>query len=138
MAWLFQAVPKRYDLVTRMKEGETETWLTTRYREEMKRGDLVFMWSAGSSDRRGLYGWGRIISDQSKYYDGWGHGIDVHYEKVFPERLASDSVGNLSAFARHVLFKMPIGTNFKLEADQTQQLVDLISERFGREAAPNG
>jgi len=42
MNWIFQAVPKRYDLKTEMKQGDSETWLVTRFRDEMKKGDLVF------------------------------------------------------------------------------------------------
>lgn len=138
MDWIFQAIPRRYDLRTEMKTGNKETWLVTRYKDKMKRGDIVFMWQAGPAEIRGVYGWGRIVGREPHYYERWGHGVDVQYEKVFPNHLSSDAVRALPAFADHVLFKMAIGTNFELTPDQKGALVRLIESTFGAGVAPDG
>lgn len=136
MEWIFQAIPKRYDLRERMHKEEKQTWLVTRYKNEMHAGDIVFFWLAGPIDIRGLYGWGKIVGDKVRYYDNWGHGIDVVYIEVLPERIPSEDLKKKPALSRHVLFTMAVGTNFRLEPDQTQEICETIAERFGKEVAP--
>lgn len=136
MEWVFQAIPKRYDLRERMNKGEKETWLVTRYKDEMCKGDMVFFWLAGSPDIRGIYGWGRIVGDKVRYFENWGHGIEVCYNQVLPERISSEDLKKKKALGQHVIFRMAVGTNFKLEPDQTKELCELIRERFGQEVAP--
>lgn len=130
MSWLFQSVPKRYNLAKEMKAGATETWLVTRYGNELKEGELVFFWMAGDPSIRGLYGWGRIAADQPRYIKGWGNGIKVHYKYKFPEHISFEKVRDLPSFADHVLFKMSVGTNFKLSGPQTSDLKKLIGRTY--------
>jgi predicted RNA-binding protein with PUA-like domain len=136
MSWLFQSVPKRYDLASEMKSGQTETWLVTRYGSELKKGDIVFLWMAGPPAVRGLYGWGRIADETTRYYKNWGSGIDVHYEKKFTEHISFSEVRALKSFADHVLFKTAVGTNFRLSSQQTEELRKLIVRKHGAGAAP--
>ncbi len=136
MGWIFQAIPKRYDLRERMKAGETETWLVTRYRDEMNKGDLVFFWLAGPPEIRGIYGWGRILG-KVEFFEGWGHGVEINYEAVLPERLPSEELKQLDILGEHLIFRMAVGTNFKLSAEQTSTLCRFIEDKFGKEVAPN-
>lgn len=138
MHWIFQAIPKRYDLREKMKEGEREVWLVSRYRNQMKAGDIVFMWLAGRPEIRGLYGWGRITEKEPKYYEDWGHGIEISYERFFQEHVPSDLIKALPEFSGHMLLKMPMGTNFAIDDQQFTALVGLIEETLGSEAAPHG
>ena len=59
-AFIFQSVPDRYDLRREFRVGKSDTWYATRYRNEMKAGDIVFFWMRGEEDSRGLYGWGTL------------------------------------------------------------------------------
>ncbi len=49
-SWLFQAVPSKWDLVENLRSwhvGEEDAWTATRYRDRMRPGDTVALWSAG-------------------------------------------------------------------------------------------
>jgi pyruvate formate-lyase/glycerol dehydratase family glycyl radical enzyme len=126
--WVFQAIPKRYDLRTKMEANHIETWLVTRYREEMSKGDVVYFWLAGDETTRGIYGWGKIVSSEARYYPDWGYGIDVKYEKVYEHHIPSSKLGEYSALTTHPLFRMPIGTNFKLTKQQNEVIKYAIKE----------
>ena len=130
MNWLFQSVPKRYDLSKEMREGATETWLVTRFMDQIKRNDIVFFWMAGPLEIRGLYGWGKIVSESPEYHKSWGYGVDVRYEKKLPNHIPVDAVKALASFENFVLFKTAIGTNFRLSEHQAKDLFDLISARY--------
>lgn len=129
MHWLFQSVPKRYDLAKEMREGAIETWLVTRFMDSIKRGDIVFFWMAGSPDIRGLYGWGKVISECPQYSKGWGYGVDVKYEKKLTVHIPAGEVKRLPSFADFVLFKTAIGTNFRLSEEQAADLFKLVKAR---------
>jgi hypothetical protein len=49
--WIFQANPKKYDIrtmLTRVDEHDRRVaWRTTRYRNEIRPGDRVYLWEAG-------------------------------------------------------------------------------------------
>jgi len=136
MNWLFQSVPKRCNLAERMRQGETETWLVTRYMDEIKRGDLVFLWMGGPPEVRGLYGWGRTVSDAPSYFKGWGFGVDVLYERKFTSHIPFDIVKALPTLTEYILFRMAVGTNFRLSEEQTSDLKRLIADTFGVGEAP--
>jgi hypothetical protein len=134
--WLFQAVPKRYNLEEELHAGRTETWLVTRFAREIEKGDLVFLWMAGSPEVRGLYGWGRVVDDGPRFYKDWGNGVAVRYEKRFPTHIPASEVRSLGSFADHVLFKTAIGTNFRLTAAQRDELGELAIRKFGKAFSP--
>jgi len=136
MSWLFQSIPKRYNLASEMKAGQIETWLVTRYMDEIKRGDLVFLWMAGEPAIRGLYGWALVSDDKPRFYRDWGYGIAVHYKRKFSTHIPFSEVRSLESFADFVLFKTAIGTNFKLSSEQTKAITDLIRRKFGAGEAP--
>lgn len=131
-AWIFQAIPERYDLRKKMEASHSETWLVTRYREEMSKGDVVYFWLAGDETTRGVYGWGKIISSEARYYPGWGYGIDVKYEQVFKTHIPSSKLREYRALTTHPLFRMPIGTNFKLTREQDKDIKGAIKELWVR------
>ena len=56
--WLFQGNPKRYDLREKLKPGQTEQWVVTRYVTRIQPGDIVWFWRSGE---RALYGWGEVL-----------------------------------------------------------------------------
>ena len=50
--FVFQSVPDRYDLRSKLLPGAHETWYATRYRSDMHSGDVVFFWMAGDERYR--------------------------------------------------------------------------------------
>lgn len=138
MNWIFQAITKRYDLRKELAKGVVETWLVTRFRDEMRAGDIVFLWSAGSKDIRGIYGWGRIDDNEPRFHRNWGYGRKVKYEVVLPARLPFDEIKDLPEMTDHIIFRSAVGTNFRLEEVQAKSISNLIEEKFGQEFAPHG
>jgi predicted RNA-binding protein with PUA-like domain len=46
--WIFKANPERFGIEDRLKDARPQTtWLVTRYREEIKPGDVAFVWCGG-------------------------------------------------------------------------------------------
>jgi len=133
--WIFQGVPTRYDVAEKLKEGTEETWLVSRFREEIAVGDIAYLWRAGEQNKRGIYGWGTIIG-KPKQYEGWGWGVPIRYEKRFPQHLRARELGSNPDFKEFLLFRMSVGTNFKVTKDEANALNRLIKEKFGKNYAP--
>jgi len=46
--WIFKANPQRFRIEERLKDPRPQTtWLVTRYRDEIKPGDVAFIWCGG-------------------------------------------------------------------------------------------
>ena len=118
--WIFQGIPERYDVADpkKVSAGKEETWLVTRYKDEMNPGDTVYLWRAGDKAKRGIYAVGKIES-KPEYHEGWGWGVKVEYEKRLTSHIPAEELASKSAMKDHLLFKMPIGTNFSLTEDQS-------------------
>jgi hypothetical protein len=133
--FVFQSVPERYDLRHAVRPEKRDTWYATRYRNDMRPGDLVFFWMAGDEHFRGLYGWGRIAS--APYLKpGWdSHGVDVKYEVKFGKPILARSMRDDAVLAAMLIFRAPQATNFLLSHEQASRLVKLVRDRG--ESAPS-
>lgn len=129
--WIFQGVPERYDVADPKKvcEGKEETWLVTRYREQMSTGDKVYFWRAGDKKRRGIYAVGRI-EGEPEFHEGWGWGVKIVYEMRLADHIPADELESKPAMKNHLLFKMPIGTNFTLSEEQSNAIEHELSSRL--------
>ena len=138
MAFIFQAKPAIYDLTARLEVGREVGWLASRYRDRMGRGDVVYYWSAGEADRRGVYGWGLITSDGA-FVDSKGtYRVAVTCQKIFPTHI------NVSEFRLHPvlsdlqILRSAMGTNFLLTEEESQAMRSLVEARFGAAWVPGG
>jgi len=53
--WIFKCNPNKYDIDGRMANPDAETsWRVTRYENEMRVGDTVFIWRCGPIQQRGI------------------------------------------------------------------------------------
>ena len=60
--WIFKCNPDEYRIDERLKDAEpTITWRITRYKDEIKKRDIAFIWRTGA--KRGLCAIIRIESD---------------------------------------------------------------------------
>jgi len=142
MSFIFQAVPKRYDLRTRMKPGLRVSWLASRYRKQMKKGDIVYFWLGGDPSERGLYGWGIISADAPKLYEGRGYRIEIEYRCNFldrkpPKHVSSEDIRKDPFLNNHLIFRMPVGTNFLLSDEEDQALRAIIARELGEGWSPS-
>lgn len=127
-AWIFQGKPARYPLKEKLIKGGEETWLVTRYKDQMSKDDIVLFWSSGSRDIRGIYGWGVIIEDTPMYYENWGYGIAVIYKERFNNHIPISKIEEKGVLKNNLILKMPIGTNFELTEKETNDVIALIKE----------
>jgi len=67
-SWLFQGNPKFYKVRAALHHfkatSKSTTWLVNTHKAEIKTGDEVFFWEAGT--QAGLVGWGTILTDPAK------------------------------------------------------------------------
>jgi EVE domain len=132
-AFIFQSAPSQYDLRFWLHAGATEPWHATRYRNEMKPGDVVFFWMGGNESFSGLYGWGELASAPYAKSDSESHGVNVRVKTKFAQPILAHQFRALPALNRLLLFRAPQATNVLLGPDQARAVVRLIRER-GEEA----
>jgi EVE domain-containing protein len=67
-SWLFQGNPEFYKVRAALHHfiatSQSTTWLVNSHKAEIKTGDEVFFWEAGT--QAGLVGWGTILTDPAK------------------------------------------------------------------------
>jgi len=139
MSLIFQAVPERYDLRTSFKQGLSEGWVASRYRDYMIKGEIIYFWQAGDISHRGLYGWGIIKGLPEADEDGYW--VEVKYGCNFldykpPIFISSEQLKAQPALSSHLLFRNAIGTNFLLNADQDKAIRSLILKNLGKNWLP--
>ena len=127
--FIFQSVPDRFDLESEVVEGKKDAWYATRYRKKMKVGDIVFFWMAGADERKGIYGWGVIVSEPYIRHDWQSYGVDVIYKKKFGKKLSKRILHSDSILRNMLLFRAPQATNFLLTDEESRALIDLTKIR---------
>lgn len=141
MSFIFQAVPERYDLRVKMKVSQRASWVVSRFGNEMKRGDIVYFWLGGDPAERGLYGWGVITDEKPIFYEDSGYRIEVEYRRFFPDyhpsmHIPSEEIRADPALENHLIFRMPVGTNFMLTDEEDQAIRAIIARKFGEDWLP--
>lgn len=125
--WIFQSVPQRFDLRKGLIEGKQDTWDATRYLNLLKPGDIVFFWQAGSEDIRGVYGWGKVIS-QPYIKPGWTkHGIDVKYEKRLHPHISVKEIKPIPSLKDMLILRTAQATNFLLSEAEARAISKLMT-----------
>ena len=66
--WIFQSSTKRFRIIDAIKELSEMDWYLRQHKHEVKRGDRVFVWVAGSTtgDESGIYATG-IVTRRSEW-----------------------------------------------------------------------
>lgn len=76
--WIFKCNPQKYELDARLADPEPRTtWLVSRYRDEIRQGDIAFIWQTGKE--RGLRAALRIETDPAEMVEF------SHEQKYLPE-----------------------------------------------------
>jgi predicted RNA-binding protein with PUA-like domain len=137
--WIFQGKPSRYDVATQLIEGNIEEWTAYQNNQDMKVGDIVFLWRAAEKERakRGVYGWGEIVREPELDEDT-GYWVAVKYICKFPKYIPFEKLEKNTKFNTHQLFRFAIGTNFKVSRDQYEGLKAVISNELGQNFIPDG
>ena len=129
--WIFQSVVEQQDLRERLQEGKEDTRLASRYRQQMSVGDLVFFWLGGSDDIRGIYGWGKLLSEPEFKADRQEYRVRVRYDKRLSNHLRVGQIRAVPELKNLLILRAPQATNFILCREEAQSIANLIdpSER---------
>jgi hypothetical protein len=129
--WIFQSVVEQQDLTQRLDEGKEDTRLASRYRQLMSVGDLVFFWLGGSDDIRGIYGWGKLLSEPEFNKDRQEYRVRVRYDKRLANHLQVGQIRAVNELKNLLILRAPQATNFLLSRDDAHLIANLMdpSER---------
>jgi hypothetical protein len=139
MSFIFQAVPERYDLRKELRPGARVSWLATRYQDQMRAGDVVYLWLAGSPSIRGIYGWGLLVGDVTRQVRQ--ERVLVEYQRSFlehkpPDFIPATVVAQDPVLGESLIIRAPMGTNFPLTTAQDRALRAIIAQRLGEAWLP--
>jgi hypothetical protein len=128
-AWVFQANPKRFDLLQALDASSAETWSINQHRQDIQPGDRV--WFRITGPAAGIYAIGRIASlprKESSEFGDWH--ADVTFEsRVNPPLLRAESDTDPILAAAAALTGL-MGTNLALPAEADARLEELTEERL--------
>ena len=142
--WIFQCNPEKFNINMVLEEGRECSWVVTRYKDDIKEGDLGFLWVSG--EKAGIIAGFEVLSPSSKEINetdptGWISGeeeksqerclikiIDIYEEiSVTRTKLQKTNFGkNLS------IIKNPQGTNFKISKDEYVKIDDMLKGLWPR------
>jgi len=130
MALIFQSKPSIYPLKTKLKVDLEVGWKASRYRPFMKRGEIVYYWSAGKRDERGIYGWGEITSAASFIDSKNTSRVAVTCRKILPKHINISILLDDPALKDLQIIRSAMGTNFLITDDENDALKTLIESLF--------
>jgi predicted RNA-binding protein with PUA-like domain len=140
--WLFQANPKLYDLeaaVQRAQIGDTDSWVVSRYRDEMREGDTVVLWQGG--DNAGIYAIGELIGephereqqptehelDAAPYLKN-RYAVDFRFTLIPDKPISRRDMRVHPVLANSLIIRNPQGTNFRVTPEEWAAIQDLLGE----------
>jgi hypothetical protein len=144
--WLFQANPKYFNLeqeLTKVRHGDEDGWTVTKFREDMRAGDVAILWQGGKN--AGIYALGELISEPYLHsYDEeevppWLTGKDddpsgqvtewrvpYRYTKVLEHPLYKSTLLEHPTLRNMNVIKAPMGANFRVSAKEWEALQELL------------
>jgi hypothetical protein len=135
--FIFQSVEDRFDLRKKLELGKKDTWYATRYRGDMNPDDVVYFWMGGSSEIRGLYGWG-MITREPYMKSGWdSHGVDVTYKVKFKRPLLATYLMKDDDLCDMLIFRAPQATNFLLSPKESIALAKFVTSKSEKAPPPS-
>ena len=128
-AWVFQANPKRFDLLQALRDSSTETWSVNQHRQDIQPGDRV--WFRITGPDAGIYAIGQVTSvprEEATEFGDWQ--VDVAFgSRIDPPLLRAESDADPVLSATPALAGL-MGTNLSLAADADTKLEELTEDRL--------
>jgi hypothetical protein len=131
-AWMFQANPKRHDLLAGIKAHASEAWAMNKHRDHAAQGDRVHFFISG--DQAGIYAVGRITStayraEKANEFGEWK--VDIVYEAlVEPPLLRNLDIAADPVLAGFAPFMGRMGTNFPIPPSVAAHLQLVLAPRL--------
>jgi hypothetical protein len=133
--WIFQANPKRYDILNALADegiGPIKHWLVNQHKNEITKGHLGLIWLSGSEG--GIYALTEIVSDPQFLYDleeeskYWIDSKDKGKNKLRVKMKVLKSMLNRPILKKELrdtpglkdlsIFKQSQGTNFPINTSE--------------------
>jgi predicted Mrr-cat superfamily restriction endonuclease len=128
-AWVFQANPKRFDLLQALQDSSTETWSVNQHRQDIQPGDRV--WFRLTGPDAGIYAVGQVTSlprPEANEFGDWQ--VDVTFEsRIDPPLLRAESDTDPVLSATPALTGL-MGTNLALPAEADTKLEEVTENRL--------
>ena len=144
--WLFQANPKYFDLEQELKgvhPGVEDDWTVTKFREEMRPGDIAILWLGGK--KAGIYALGeltdapRLHTYEPEEVPDWLKGkvagpdgrvtegrVRFRYTKILGRPLYKSALLEHPTLRNMQVIKAPMGTNFRISEKEWKILQEVI------------
>ena len=139
--WIFQSNPKYYDILGALKEYQSMGFTVSRYKDEIKPKDTVFIWASGKD--AGIYAIAEVTSLPYKlgYTPPPDHfdreernvnektiNVDIDVLEVLTRPLLKKQLISNSELIDLPIITSPQGTNFRVSKSQGDLLMELIKE----------
>lgn len=139
--WIFQSNPKYYDIVGALNEYQSMSFTVSRYKDEIKPGDTVFIWASGND--AGVYAVAEVTSlphtlgytpppdpfdREERNVNEKTISVDIDILEVLTTPLLKKQLINNSELRHLSIISSPQGTNFKVSKFQGELILKLISE----------
>jgi len=126
--WIYQARPDQYDIREHLRVGEEVPWRATRFAKDMRDGDGVFFWLAGTPDIRGVYARGHVTGPVYKDEQG-APRIPVKVDAILDDHVTVKTISESPTLKNLDILRIPIGTNFKLKDTEAEGIKLLFSSK---------
>jgi len=130
-SWMFQANPKRHDLLAEITIHSSDEWAMNQHRDHAASGDRVYFFLSG--DQAGIYAAGRITStafraEKANEFGEWK--VDVVFESlVEPPLLRTPEIAADPVLASFGPFMGRMGTNFPIPPSVAARLEAVLADR---------
>jgi hypothetical protein len=147
--WIFQANPKRYDLLDFLarpstQPGIVDDWTLRQHAQDVSDGDTVLLWTAG--DQAGIYGIGTVVGESFmrprqdwEPEDAPPESLTIHYrlDRILVDHPVSRrDLVNDPILKDLSVIRQPQGTNFPVTEQQWEALRPLLESPSGTQATP--
>ena len=136
-SWIFQAVPRYFDLTEALKHIRIFRWRIKQCKKDIRAGDDVFLWLAGSEG--GMVARGRVITDPQIMEDALEElpfvkeedqdedrlFAAIEIDTVFDQPVQRTTLKAHSVLSSVSILKQTRGTNFPLTGDEADSLNEL-------------
>ncbi|MDY0059831.1 MAG: EVE domain-containing protein [Myxococcota bacterium] len=147
--WIFQANPKFYRILDALQRLDRMRFLTNRYKDRIRVGDIVLIWMSG--DHAGIYAQARVVEgvaerksdgDDAAFWTDPSNGattrprVVLAIEKRFlGNPLLRTTIAATEGLEHLMILRQPNGTNFPIDPDGWELLRPLLPTEETREPA---
>ena len=148
--WIFQVNPNRYRFLKALQNLDRMQFLTNRYKNRIKVGDIVFLWMSGN--HAGIYAQARVVEGVAERQDDGDDAsfwVDPNAAAMVKPRVVlsierrylanpvlKGTIAATEGLDKLLILRQPNGTNYPVESDEWERLRRLLPLEETRLPAP--